>query len=236
MAKIIPIDGGSFRLPSARDRITVVGPTGSGKTVAGLWHLSHATFDVRPYIIIDHKGDENLQQIDCPQVELGALPRKPGLYYCNPLATQTDAVDNYLMAVWAHENIGLYLDEGYMFDRDGGGLIACYTQGRSKRIPMITCSQRPTGISRFAFSEAQFFQVFPFTDKRETGTARNFAPIPDYYKGELLPEQWSWYFDVKRRKMHAMKPVSSPAQSLARIEARLQAMDEIKTEPRRRYI
>lgn len=234
MAKIILINGAGFRLPSARDRITILGPTGSGKTVAGLWHLSHASFDVRPFVIIDHKGDDNLRMIDCPQVELGEIPKHPGLYYCNPLATQLEEVDNYLLDIWAQENIGLYLDEGYMFDRDGQGLIACYTQGRSKRIPMITLSQRPTGISRFAFSEAQFFQVFPFIDKRETNTARNFAPIPELYKGEPLPEQWSWYYDVKKRKSVPLKPVSKPGESLARIEARLQAL-QVES-PRRRYI
>lgn len=234
MAKIIPVNGASFRLPSARDRITVLGPTGSGKTIAGLWHLSHASFDVRPFIIIDHKGDENLQQIDCPQVELGEIPKHPGLYYCNPLATQLEEVDNYLLDVWAQENIGLYLDEGYMFDRDGQGLIACYTQGRSKKIPMITLTQRPTGISRFAFSEAQFFQVFPFIDKRETAIARNFAPVPEYYKGEPLPEHWSWYYDVKKRASVPLRPVPKPGEILARIEARLQAMQV--DAPRRRYI
>lgn len=234
MAKVIPITNGKFRLPDVRDRITIVGSTGSGKTVGALWHLSHASFDVRPYVIVDHKIDENISQIDCPHIGVGEVPTHPGLYVCNPLASEKDAVDNYLMSIWERENIGLYLDEGYMFDPDGPGLIACYTQGRSKRIPIITLSQRPVSISRFAFSEPQFIQCYRLIDARDRKTVRNFAPIPPLYKGEKLPEYWSFYYDVGRDQLNALRPVPNAASSLARIEQRLQALERDK--PRRRYI
>jgi hypothetical protein len=138
-----------------------------------------------------------------------------------------------LMGVYERENCGLYLDEGYMFDPDGPGLLACITQGRSKRIPVITLSQRPVGISRFCFTEAQFIQAYALFDKRERQTARNFVPIPEYHKGEPLPEFWSYYFDVKKRQLNALRPVPKASISLGVIERRLQALDRM---PRRRYI
>lgn len=234
MAKIIPIDGGTIRTPTEKDKITIVGSTGSGKTVGALWHLSHARFDVRPYIIIDHKiGEDDIDTIDCPRIDVGELPKYPGLYICNPRPSQQKDLDDMLMGVYERTNCGLYLDETSMFDPDGDGLTACITQGRSKRIPMIMSTQRPVGISRLCFTEAQFVQVYRLSDKRERNTARNFVPIPELYKGEKLPDFWSFYYDISRDKLNALKPVPKAGVSLLRIEARLQALDAV---PRRRYI
>lgn len=216
MAKVVPIDGGKIRLPGPRDRMVNIGATGSGKTFAGLWHLSMSSFDVRPYVLVDPKLEEQLEGIDAQEIDLGFMPQTPGLYIIHPLPHQLPQLDAFFMDCWDRENIGLYFDEAYSCG-DGPGLLACLTQGRSKRIPMIMNTQRPVDVSRFIFSESQYYQLFALSDKRDMKTVRNFAPIPD----APLQEHYSHYYDVRRRDMFTFKPVPHAKQSVARINARL---------------
>jgi DNA helicase HerA-like ATPase len=148
-----------LRLPNDTQRIAIVGRTGSGKTYAAAWHLSKRNFDTMPWIIFDFKYDPLLQNLGAIELPLGTLPDKPGLYIVHPFPDDKEGIDNYLWQIWKHENIGVFIDEGYMVG-DSSAFRAILTQGRSKRIPMIILSQRPVWLSRFVFSEADFFQVF----------------------------------------------------------------------------
>jgi hypothetical protein len=231
MARVIPIDAyNSFRLPGPRDRIAIIGPTGSGKTVAALWHLSLSNFNTKPWIVIDPKIDENIASIEGLE-EIGVndekLPRHPGIYVVHPIPSQLDELDDMLLRVWQQENIGVYCDEGYM-NAKGAGFLACVTQGRSKRVPMIILAQRPVFISRFVFSESQFFQMFNLEDDRDMDTIRSFVKgIPQ----DPLPQYYSWYRDVIKRKTYRMKPVPESSVSVDTISDRLDARG-----PVRRYI
>jgi hypothetical protein len=61
--------------------------------------------------------------------------------------------------VWAQENTGIYIDEGYMLGVRNPALNACLTQGRSKRIEMMILSQRPVWMSKFVFSESNYLRL-----------------------------------------------------------------------------
>jgi hypothetical protein len=233
LARVIPIRNTKLRTPGPADRMVNIGRTGSGKTYAGLWHLSNASFDVRPYVIIDPKLDKNLMQLDAQEIELGYVPKFPGLYITHPLPTQESELDSFLMSLWDRENVGVYADEAFMCGK-GPGFVACLTQGRSKHIPMILNTQRPVEVSRFVFSEASFFQVFGLTDKRDKQTVKSFAPIPDLYHGERMPEFWSHYYDVSKDALYVMRPVPRADASIERINTRLEAMQEKQTQ--RRYL
>jgi hypothetical protein len=227
MAKVIPIDGNKFRLPGPRDRMVNIGETGSGKSWAGIWHLANANFSTRPYVIIDPKNEEEIAQIHAQEIDLGYMPKTPGIYVTHPLPTEVEKkmLDNFFLDCWDRENIGLFLDEA-MFCDDGPGLTACLTQGRSKRIPMIMNTQRPVDIPRLVFNQASFFQIFPMNDDREMRTVRNFAKVPQLHKGEPLPQFWSWYRDVQKRNNFALRPVPHVSKSIARINSRLDAIWE----------
>src|SRR5574337_795407 len=132
-----------MRLPNNQQRLVIVGRTGSGKTRAGLWHLSTRNFN-SPWIIVDYKRDELIAQ--SPAVELGLNEKIPknGLYVIRPDPTDEDnsAVENLMMRCWDRGNIGLYFDEGFMVP-DEKALRMILTQGRSLRVPVIMVSQRP---------------------------------------------------------------------------------------------
>lgn len=224
------------RLPNSSQRITVVGRTGTGKTVAGLWHLSNHNLK-KPWVIFNFKNEEFIDELpNAHHIDFDYLPKKKdtGLYILNPSPLDSErpgpgeasTVEKYLWSIWDRENCGIFCDEGYMMG-DSKGFIACLTQGRSKKIPMIINAQRPAWITRFAFSEADFFQVFHLNDDRDKATIEGFTPL-DYSHEEILGEHQSWYYDVGKNKLWKFYPVPPVP--------KLYTIIESKTEKKRRWI
>lgn len=213
-----------MRIPDDSQRVLIVGMTGSGKTLAGLWHLSLRDLESMPWVIFDFKRDPTIAKIPALEISLGELPQEPGLYVVRPLPGQDDDVEKFLWNVWQRGNIGLYIDEGYMLDKNSDALNAIYTQGRSKRIPVITLSQRPVGLSRFAFSEAEFFQTFFLNDERDRKTVQAFQPEK---VRERLPRFHSYYYDVGGDELSVLTPVPM----LPELLKRFPVLDEPEPEP-----
>jgi hypothetical protein len=212
----------TFRLPSMRQRIAVIGRTGTGKTVAALWHLSNANFQTHPWTIIDFKTDENINAIErAIYIDIADRPPKtPGIYIAQP-HPKDPALAAYMEHVWKKENHGIYIDEGYMMKENPDTderFVTLLTQGRSKHIPMIVLSQRPAWVSRFVFSESDFFQVFHLNDKRDHKTIEAFLPAGSF---RSLPDYHSLYFDVGKNRVTYLRPVPSETEILAKIDARL---------------
>lgn len=181
-----------------------MGMTGSGKTQFAAWELAHAPFDKMPYIVMDFKHDDLLNKI--PGIEeigiKNRIPKQPGLYITHPIPTEHDEIENFLWKIWHKGKTGLVIDEGYMVpDRDAFPTIL--TQGRSLKIPMIVLTQRPSWISRFAVSEANFHSVFYLNDRRDHKIVESFVPVD---MREPLKPFHSYYHDVARRLTFLLKP------------------------------
>jgi hypothetical protein len=211
----------SFRFPGGDTRTTIIGATGSGKSTCGLWMLSHQRFERRPWIAIDFKREEIFDHVGFPPIRQIALddkvPRKPGLYLISPLPGQADALERFLWRVWSTENTGLYVDEAALMP-EGDAFPAILQQGRSKRIPVIACSQRPVGVSRGLFSEASFICVYRVVDRRDYKIIEGFAPVN--LEAQLPKYHWHW-FDVARDVQLAMGPVPPPDEIALTLTAKI---------------
>lgn len=211
----------NVRLPKNDQRLAICGSTGSGKTVAGLWQLSEADVNVRPWFIFDFKRDKNIGKLAARELPVSTkrLPTAPGLYVFRPIPEQDDAeVKRILWLMWELEHCGCYIDEGYMIGRNNSAFNALLTQGRSKQIQMITLSQRPAWMSRFVFSEADFFQVFRLNDKRDYETVQAMCGVDVTGR---LPSYYSHWYEVETDAGAVLKPVPKPADIIATINRRL---------------
>jgi hypothetical protein len=193
--------------PDDTQRHAIVGRTGSGKTQAALWHLSHRNFHLMPWVIYNYKTDRSINEIPRARfIDLEEVPIKPGIYIVQPKPDDVEEVQAHMWAVWQNGHTGVYIDEGYMVGRWNPAFRALLTQGRSKEIPMIVLSQRPVWMDGFVWSESEFIQVFPLQHKKDVLRVQEFVPADLTRK---LPPYHSYYFNVasEENKISILKPV-----------------------------
>lgn len=227
-----------FRLPTASDRTTFVGSTGSGKTVFALWTISESDlYEEMPLIVIDYKGDQNIAQLRLPEIGVDKpLPEKPGIYILRPNAMESEnwrrnPLENFLRRVWERGNIWLYFDEIYMVPGSNPAdsspaLRAIYTTGRSRRIPVYSLMQRPVGVLRYPITEASHRIMFSVTDARDIATMRAFVPQADLSAtfgedGNSFEPYNSVWRDVNRRLSFEFSPCPKIENILDKISTKI---------------
>lgn len=213
----------TFTLPDDSQHVAVVGRNGSGKTQAAVWQLSLRSITSRPWLVIDFKRDQLIQRLVrmrlAEQLKVGEkVPKRPGVYVVSPTPLQQDELELMMWRLWEKGKTGLYIDEGYMIDRNSPAFNAILTQGRSKNIPVIVLSQRPVYMSRFVFSEAAHFHVFHLNDQRDRKTITGFAPINFDKLGLDYSSQW---YDVKQGQVYDLRPVPDAATIVETFKRRL---------------
>lgn len=218
----------SIDFPGDKDRISIVGATGSGKTQAAAWHLSRRNFNTKPWIIYDFKNSDEdiINQIQGAQeLDVNAnLPQYPGIYIVHPRLTDVDLVENQMWKIWERGNAGVFVDEGYMIGRNSSAFRSLLTQGRSKHIPMIVLTQRPVWVDRFAFSESQFLQIFRLADTDDLKTVNRYIP---HNLSKRLPEFHSYYYGVKQNRLVVLKAVPDRDAILDTFDTRLEIMRKV---------
>ena len=215
-----------MRFPTDQQRLAIIGATGSGKTQAALWHLSHRNFHENPWVIYNFKSDESIDAIPfAKDIPIDELPDEPGIYIARPLPTEEKKVELQMWAIWQAGNIGVYVDEGYMVGQKNKAFRALLTQGRSKRVPMIVLSQRPVWMDRFVFSEADYYQVFRLQHAKDRMNVEQFVPAD---LDRRLPDYHSWYYDVGLDSCAILRPVPSIDAIHDTFERRLGAMERAK--------
>ena len=210
-----------FKLPNNTQRLAVIGRTGSGKTQFAAWALSTSSFTSQPWVIVDYKYDPLLNGISrIEELDLkDRLPRKPGLYIIHPRPVADDeAVEEWLLRVWEHERIGLYVDEAYMLP-NAAGLRGILTQCRSRRIPAIVLAQRPSWISKFILSESEYLAIFHLQSRRDAQTVEQVLPIGALKR--RLPAYCCHWYDVAQNVLFDLQPVPEADVITEMIDSRL---------------
>lgn len=224
-----------FRLPADDEHTAIIGRNGTGKTQLGIWTLSKQDLRDKPWVVINYKGDELINSISrARKIKHIDMPDHPGLYVLNSNPSLKAQDEAFMWNVWNAENIGLFIDEGYLVPSPKGGAFeSLLTQGRSKRIPIITLSQRPVELSRFVFSEASHVALFHLNDERDVKTVTSFVPrdfpswLPSEFEkqGRLPPYHARWY-DFKGNQgqgaRFVLKPVPPAEQIRKDIDAQLE--------------
>lgn len=185
----------------------------------GMWSLSRRSFDTMPWVIMDYKREELIAAVDPIEIDPREMPPKhPGLYVVRPIPeVSDDAIEAALWKTHARGECGLYIDEGYMLP-NRAAFRAILTQGRSLRIPCVTLTQRPVFISKFVFSESEFFTVFRLTDRTDRKRVTEFVPVNQNY---TLRQYNSYFFDVGQNELREFSPVPGAEQIVERFARRM---------------
>lgn len=222
-----------FKLPGRSQRTAVIGRTGSGKTQSGLYWLARSDINQQPYIIVDFKRDEMVSQIPyAKHIGYGELPINPGVYILKTSVDELGSLDSFFQRVLDEENIGLFIDETYPIGKTSKPFDMLLTQGRSKNIQMFCLTQRPSWISRFVFSESDYFNVFHLNMRDDEKTIENMTPLD---LEEALPPYYSRWHDVANNSNFILQPVPDRDSILKIYDDKLRDLHE-QTKPKRIFL
>jgi hypothetical protein len=148
----------------ANERTVVIGQTGSGKSTLARVLLR----DKKHVLIIDPKGDFQLPK-ELARIPVVSHPNQLNLrrsvrYIPHPEEDTPEAWNEVFRRVYYKRNMYVYIDEVSLVCKSATSypqyLRALFQQGRSLGIGVLACTQRPTGVPLFVFSESQQFFVF----------------------------------------------------------------------------
>lgn len=219
-----------WRLPNTQERVAVIGRTGSGKTRLASFILSYAPYDKMPWVIFDFKGEELFNGIEhLREIGFKDKPKEPGLYRISPRPNEAEETEDFMWGIHERGRTGCYFDETLQIPGHykAGAFRALLTQGRSKRIPCILNTQRPSGVSPYVFSEADHFAIFHLNRREDVDAVRSYVS-DDVDLHAPLPQYHSRWYDVKDDATYHLRPVEDDAAILARFNSRLK--------PRSRFI
>src|SRR5271166_5166797 len=237
-----------FRFPGPRDRVTINGMTGSGKSTFALWLFAEsADFDKKPWIFIDFKSEEIIQQALSEdlfeKLDIGArIPKKPGIHVVshNPREGLQPVID-FLWKVYEAGRTGLFVDEATMIPEvrgeanSGGPFQSILSQGRSKEIPTYVLAQRPVNVNKMVYSENNFYSAFRLRSKddlkRVTDNIPESSSNYSHVWGEdvALGRYWSRWYDADRDHSFLLRPCPPAENILDILHSRLEAAKKRKT-------
>jgi len=213
-------------IPAGKHAV-IIGQNGSGKSQMLMYLARHNSQRV---VIFDTKidndflslarGDEVLQVANNYQEMIEILNRGDFDYLIlRPQdfeLSEPEALDNYLKALAKCKNLSIFIDEAYQLHTAGRaypGYISILTRGRSRNLSLIVCTQRPSWVSTFTFSEPSYFFVYRLILTKDIKKVSEFVPIPE----EWDIERFAYYFYcIHERSVVRCKPINIFSQKVAK--------------------
>ena len=193
-----------FRIPNDAERTVVVGMTGSGKTQGASFLLSRMNYAEMPWVVFDFKREAMFEEMALFPLTSLQAPRDPGIYIDRTGPGDLENIETLMLDIHARGDCGMLIDEGMELGHSRA-FRTVLTQGRSLRIPIITCSQRPAHVTLSVFTEANFFMVYDLThpddEKLIAGYLKRKKPPPP------LPRYHFYWYEVVEKTLLQMRPV-----------------------------
>lgn len=213
-----------FNWPRTDQHSTLIGMNGSGKSVFAAHMVSCAPLDRMPYILIDYKDEELFNSVDRARyLDFKDAPREPGFYILKAEPSKDDdRVNEFLYRQLKAEKRGLIYDEGFSIPNKGA-METIYMQGRSKHVPVITLTQRPSWLTRYAFTENSYLCYFRLTDREDQKTLRRWLPPnePIWDFDRDLPKYHARWYDNQQNASFILAPAPDPETILEKFEEKL---------------
>lgn len=217
--------------------------TGSGKSTFALWLFAEsADFDKKPWIFIDFKGEDLIEQalqeeIFEPLKIESRIPNKPGAYVVrhDPRNGQSPVAD-FLWRVYDAGKTGLFLDEATMIPElrgeanSGGPFQSILSQGRSKEIPVYVLAQRPVNVNNMIFTENNFYSAFRLRSRDDLKKVTNHIPEDSegytkvWAENLRLPPHYSRWYDANQDRSFILKPCPPADKILDTLWARTESV------------
>jgi hypothetical protein len=209
----------TIRFPDATQHMALAGRTGSGKTVAALEMLSVRDMESMPWVIIDHKRDENIKALPAERLNPDALilPTS-GLHviWADMTTSSREQIEGFMARAFKRGKMGIYVDEGHLLGHSDA-VRNIMVAGRSKKVPLMWTSQRAHWIDPFIWSQSSFYRVFQLQTVHDIKRFNENFPM----KWKAPDEYHSWYYDVSKGKVNYLAPSNPIENTIARLDKSL---------------
>lgn len=202
------------RLVLYRDRVAIVGETGSGKSEFMRW-LFEQTRCRR--LFVDPKHSWRIRGVEAVRQVADIDWREPVIHVRPPWQDRTYSDELYKEAFRRLPPLGpavIFTDESYgvsMQNWLSSGVAAIQTQAREKEIGHVACIQRPVNVNRELYTEATHVIVFNGLDDDDLQTLRRgFTWLPLEQLRELfyaLPRHGYLWVDRPHRRVDVGDPL-----------------------------
>lgn len=112
------------------------------------------------------------------------------------LAESFDRLAERLYALGGHglllHELGDFADTDRELDSRAPFLAACYRQGRFRRVPILSCTQRPYNVPLMAFSEARHLAAYHLVARRDRERMAEY--MGERVAKEPVPPDFSWWY------------------------------------------